>query len=162
MRTECESRNPRWMVTMISNLRGIVGRDILVKGNYIKSKVSSDVTPIGVSVWPFYSQVWYKVGSSPMEGHGCRVAPCREVRILSWLRWSTRWLRVKKMNNVPVITNGIVWNRNNVRVTKRDLIRKEAYRRIGCESPQLNLLRLWKVKSFLVRWCMVHWGGHTS
>jgi hypothetical protein len=35
---------------MISNLRGIVGRDILVKGNYIKSKVSSDVTPIGVSV----------------------------------------------------------------------------------------------------------------
>ena len=28
-------------------------------------------------------QVWYKVGSSPMEGHGCRVAPCREVRFLS-------------------------------------------------------------------------------
>lgn len=29
-----------------------------------------------------YSQVGYKVGSSPMEGHGCRVAPCRKVRFL--------------------------------------------------------------------------------
>jgi hypothetical protein len=71
----------------------------------------------------------------------------RQVRILSWLRWATRWLRVKRMNNVPVITNGIVWNNNNVRFTKRALIRKEIYRRIGCESPQLNLLRLCKAKS---------------
>jgi len=29
---------------------------------------------------------WYKVGSSPMEGYGWRVAPCREVRFLSWLQ----------------------------------------------------------------------------
>ena len=32
---------------------------------------------------PVHSQVGYKVGSSPMEGRGCRVAPCREVRFLS-------------------------------------------------------------------------------
>lgn len=64
------------------------------------------------------------------------------VRFPQCPRWATRWLRVKKMNNVPVMTNGIVWNSNNVRVTKRDLIRKETYRHIGCESPRLNLLRL--------------------
>lgn len=62
-----------------------------------------------------------------------------QVRILSWLRWATRWLRVKRMNNVPVMTNGIVWDNNTVRFTKRALIRKE--------SPQLNLLRLCKAKS---------------
>ena len=72
----------------------------------------------------------------------------RWVRFSSGPRWSTRWLRVKMMNNVPVITNGIVWNSNNVRVTKRDLIRKETYRRIGRESPRLNLLTLWRVKWF--------------
>ena len=42
------------------------------------------------------------------------------------------------MDNVPVMTNGIVYN--NVRVTKRVPIRKE--------SPQLNLLNLWNVKVF--------------
>jgi len=47
---------------------------------------------------PQNSQVWYKVGSSPMEGHGCRVAPCREVRFLSWLRWAARWLRAEMMD----------------------------------------------------------------
>ena len=31
---------------------------------------------------PQNSQVGYKVGSSPMEGHGCRVAPCIKVRFL--------------------------------------------------------------------------------
>jgi|LakMenEpi03Aug12_release.lakeMendotaPanAssembly.Ray.scaffolds.fasta_scaffold31554_8 hypothetical protein len=31
---------------------------------------------------PVHSQVWYKVGSSPMEGRGCRVAPCIKVRFL--------------------------------------------------------------------------------
>ena len=72
----------------------------------------------------------------------------RWVRFSSGPRWSTRWLRVKMMNNVPVMTNGIVWNSNNVRVTKRDLIRKDPYGRIRSESPQLNLLTLWKVKWF--------------
>ena len=37
-------------------------------------------------------------------------------------------------------------------VNKRYTERKESYRRIRCESPRLNLLRLCKVKSFLVRW----------
>ena len=30
------------------------------------------------------------------------------VRFPQCPRWATRWLRVKKMNNVPVMTNGIV------------------------------------------------------
>ena len=42
------------------------------------------------------------------------------------------------MDNVPVMTNGIVYN--NIRVTKRVPIRKE--------SPQLNLINLWNVKVF--------------
>jgi hypothetical protein len=38
------------------------------------------------------------------------------------------------------------------RVNKRYTERKESYRRLRFESPQLNLLRLCKVKSFLVKW----------
>jgi hypothetical protein len=40
-----------------------------------------------------------------------------------------------------------LFENNNVRVTKRAIIRKEPYVFITCESPQLNLLRLCKVKS---------------